>query len=138
MRLPYLYGKKNMVCSWLQCHLFLFGYLFTLLIRISNGYFRFLRSCRNTVYSQEVFNFRQIDPWWNVSAENQASDRAYRIGQNSRVQVYKLIMRNTVEERIQHLQQMKKELADIFVEENETNIMRMDKDQILELLKVNG
>lgn len=78
------------------------------------------------------------DPWWNVSAENQASDRAYRIGQNSRVQVYKLIMRNTVEERIQHLQQMKKELADIFVEENETNIMRMDKDQILELLKVNG
>ena len=69
------------------------------------------------------------DPWWNVSAENQASDRAYRIGQNSRVQVYKLIMRNTVEERIQHLQQMKKELADI---------MRMDKDQILELLKVNG
>ncbi len=78
------------------------------------------------------------DPWWNVSAENQASDRAYRIGQNSRVQVYKLIMRNTVEERIQHLQQMKKELADIFVEENETNIMRMDKDQILELLKVSG
>ena len=78
------------------------------------------------------------DPWWNVSAENQASDRAYRIGQNSRVQVYKLIMRNTVEERIQHLQQMKKELADIFVEENEANIMRMDKDQILELLKVNG
>lgn len=77
------------------------------------------------------------DPWWNVSAENQASDRAYRIGQNSRVQVYKLIMRNTVEERIQHLQQMKKELADIFVEENEANIMRMDKDQILELLKVN-
>ncbi|MCR0213491.1 hypothetical protein MKC51_07015 [[Clostridium] innocuum] len=54
------------------------------------------------------------------------------------MQVYKLIMRNTVEERIQHLQQMKKELADIFVEENETNIMRMDKDQILELLKVNG
>lgn len=78
------------------------------------------------------------DSWWNVSAENQASDRAYRIGQNSRVQVYKLIMRNTVEERIQHLQQMKKELADIFVEENEANIMRMDKDQILELLKVNG
>ena len=60
MRLPYLYGKKNMVCSRLQCHLFLFGYLFTLLIRISNGYFRFLRSCRNTVYSQAVFNFRQI------------------------------------------------------------------------------
>lgn len=78
------------------------------------------------------------DPWWNVSAENQASDRAYRIGQNSSVQVYKLIMRNTVEERIQHLQQMKKELADIFVEENEANIMKMDKEQILELLKVNG
>ena len=46
-------------------------------------------------------------------------------------------MRNTIEERIQNLQQMKKELADIFVEENNMNIMHMDKEQILDLLKLN-
>ncbi len=87
----------------------------------------------NLTAAEAVIHF---DPWWNVSAENQASDRAYRIGQQSNVQVYKLIMRNTIEERIQGLQQMKKELADIFVENNEMNIMQMDKEQILELLKL--
>lgn len=87
----------------------------------------------NLTAAEAVIHF---DPWWNVSAENQASDRAYRIGQKYSVQVYKLIMRNTIEERIQYLQQMKKELADIFVEENEANIMAMEKDQILELLKI--
>lgn len=87
----------------------------------------------NLTAAEAVIHF---DPWWNVSAENQASDRAYRIGQQSNVQVYKLIMRNTIEERIQNLQQMKKELADIFVEENNMNIMHMDKEQILDLLKL--
>ena len=38
------------------------------------------------------------DPWWNISAENQASDRVYRIGQKNNVQVYKLIVKNTIEE----------------------------------------
>ena len=39
------------------------------------------------------------DPWWNLSAENQATDRAYRIGQKNNVQVYKLITKNTIEEK---------------------------------------
>jgi SNF2 family DNA or RNA helicase len=51
------------------------------------------------------------DPWWNPAAENQATDRAYRIGQEKPVFVYKLIARGTVEEKIQHLQHEKSALA---------------------------
>ena len=51
------------------------------------------------------------DPWWNPAAENQATDRAYRIGQEKPVFVYKMIARGTVEEKIQHLQQEKSDLA---------------------------
>ncbi|HCC62739.1 MAG TPA: helicase SNF2, partial [Pseudomonas sp.] len=51
------------------------------------------------------------DPWWNPAAENQATDRAHRIGQDKPVFVYKLIARATVEEKIQQLQQRKAELA---------------------------
>ena len=51
------------------------------------------------------------DPWWNPAAENQATDRAHRIGQSKPVFVYKLIARATVEEKIQQLQQRKAELA---------------------------
>ena len=56
---------------------------------------------------------RQIhyDPWWNPAAENQATDRAYRIGQDKPVFVHKLICENTVEERIQQMQARKGGLA---------------------------
>jgi superfamily II DNA or RNA helicase len=53
------------------------------------------------------------DPWWNPAVENQASDRAHRIGQTKSVFVYKLIAMDTVEERILELQQRKAELASI-------------------------
>ncbi len=49
-----------------------------------------------------------IDPWWNVSAQNQATDRAHRIGQNANVQVYRMIMKDSIEEKIEKLQQQKK------------------------------
>jgi len=77
------------------------------------------------------------DPWWNSSAENQASDRAYRIGQKKNVQIYKLITRNTIEEKIRELQQAKSGLADIVLSggEHSGNIMSMTSDEILELLK---
>jgi non-specific serine/threonine protein kinase len=52
-----------------------------------------------------------FDPWWNPAAEAQASDRAYRIGQDKPVFVYKLIARGSVEEKIQLLQQAKASLA---------------------------
>ncbi|WP_137888008.1 DEAD/DEAH box helicase [Pseudomonas sp. 2FE] len=58
------------------------------------------------------------DPWWNPAAENQATDRAYRIGQDKPVFVYKLIARGTVEEKIQQLQQKKAALAAGVLESN--------------------
>lgn len=56
-------------------------------------------------------NVIHYDPWWNPAAENQATDRAYRIGQDKPVFVHKLICRNTVEERIQAMQEKKDDLA---------------------------
>jgi SNF2 family DNA or RNA helicase len=52
------------------------------------------------------------DPWWNPAAENQATDRAHRIGQHKAVFVYKLIARATVEEKVQQMQAYKRNLAD--------------------------
>ena len=57
------------------------------------------------------------DPWWNVAAQNQATDRAHRIGQEKQVTVYKLIMKDTIEENILNLQEAKKNLADQIVTE---------------------
>lgn len=73
------------------------------------------------------------DPWWNVSAENQASDRVYRIGQKRNVQIYKLITRGTIEEKICDLQKNKAELAELAVS-GEGNIMRMSTDDIMSIL----
>ena len=42
------------------------------------------------------------DPWWNLSVENQATDRTHRIGQTKKVQVYKLITKNSIEEKLQY------------------------------------
>ncbi len=73
------------------------------------------------------------DPWWNVSAENQASDRVYRIGQRNNVQVYKLVADKSIEQNILKLQEAKKNLSDIAVN-GEGDIMRMSVDEILSLL----
>lgn len=77
------------------------------------------------------------DPWWNISAENQASDRAYRIGQKKNVQIYKMITRHTIEENIRKLQLSKSELADIVLgsSQSENNIMHMTSEDILRLLE---
>ena len=74
-----------------------------------------------------------IDPWWNVSAQNQATDRAHRIGQNANVQVYRMIMKDSIEEKIEKLQQQKKDLADSFVEGNDGSLSTMSKADILDL-----
>lgn len=75
------------------------------------------------------------DPWWNLSAENQATDRTYRIGQKKNVQVYKLITKNSIEEKIYDLQQKKAKLIDNMLSTNETFINRLSKEDIMELFK---
>ena len=73
------------------------------------------------------------DPWWNLSAENQATDRTYRIGQKRNVQVYKLITKNSIEEKIYELQQRKAKLADNMLSTEETFINKLSKDDIMAL-----
>ncbi|MBO5349099.1 MAG: DEAD/DEAH box helicase [Clostridia bacterium] len=75
------------------------------------------------------------DPWWNISAENQATDRTYRIGQKRNVQVYKLITKNSIEEKIYELQQKKAKLVDNMLSTNETFISKLSKDEIIDLFK---
>lgn len=87
----------------------------------------------NLTAAEAVIHF---DPWWNMSAQNQATDRAHRIGQENVVTVYKLVMKDSVEEKILELQNKKKNLADSFVENNEGSITTMSTDDIIELFKI--
>ncbi len=75
------------------------------------------------------------DPWWNASAENQATDRAYRIGQKNNVQVYKLITSNSIEEKIYELQQKKTELIDNMLSTKTSFISKFSRDEIMRLFE---
>jgi SNF2 family DNA or RNA helicase len=70
------------------------------------------------------------DPWWNPASEHQATDRAYRIGQDKPVFVYKMITRGTVEEKIHALQQEKAALANSLLEGGEANQWKLGDDDI--------
>lgn len=73
-----------------------------------------------------------LDPWWNVSVENQATDRAHRIGQQNQVNVIKLVAKNTIEDKVLELQNMKKELAESIM--NNANANNITLSDIKELL----
>lgn len=75
------------------------------------------------------------DPWWNISTENQATDRAYRIGQKNNVQVYKLITKNSIEEKIYELQERKAKLADNMLDTKAKFISQLSKDEIMNLFE---
>ncbi|WP_332769844.1 SNF2-related protein [Pseudomonas koreensis] len=81
----------------------------------------------NLTAADTVIHF---DPWWNPAVENQATDRAYRIGQNNPVFVYKLIARGTVEEKIQALQQEKAALAGAVLEGGTTGGFKLEQGDI--------
>lgn len=75
------------------------------------------------------------DPWWNFAAQNQATDRAHRIGQKNNVTVYRLITKGTIEERIVKLQESKKDLADRVLNfEEGVSLANISKEELLELL----
>ncbi|MCI5650248.1 MAG: SNF2 family helicase [Fusicatenibacter sp.] len=75
------------------------------------------------------------DPWWNVAVENQATDRAHRIGQKNVVTVYKLIAEGTIEEKIIRLQNRKKELADEVLSGEQIQNASFSREELLELLQ---
>ena len=74
-----------------------------------------------------------LDPWWNPAIEQQATDRAYRIGQQQKVTVYHLIAEHTIEEKIVRLHQTKQSLADSLLEGTNMSHKLTAKD-LLELL----
>ena len=75
-----------------------------------------------------------FDPWWNVAAQNQATDRTHRIGQKNTVTVYKLIAKDTIEEKILSLQKNKKALADSIITGENVDITKMSRQELMELL----
>ncbi len=77
-----------------------------------------------------------FDPWWNAAVEAQATDRAHRIGQTRVVTSYKLIARDTVEEKILHLQKRKRELASAMLETEEPLMTGLTSDDLAELLAI--
>ena len=87
----------------------------------------------NLTKASAVIHF---DPWWNSSAQSQATDRAYRIGQNQNVIVYQLLMKNSIEEKIYQMQARKQKMSDIFVENNGPKISRMTAEDIKELFSI--
>ena len=75
-----------------------------------------------------------VDPWWNPAVENQATDRAYRIGQTKNVQVFKLITRGTIEEKIYDMQQKKMDLTSSVIKDGETFINHLSEEELMNLL----
>lgn len=81
----------------------------------------------NLTAADTIFIF---DPWWNVAAENQAIDRAHRIGQINKVLAYKLITQGTIEEKILQLQEKKKELFDNVISADGASLKAMSEEDI--------
>ncbi len=86
----------------------------------------------NLVGADMVMHF---DPWWNLSVETQATDRTYRIGQKKDVQVFKYITENSIEEKIQEIQEKKKDLIDRVIKNGENFINKLDKEEIMKLFE---
>lgn len=81
----------------------------------------------NLVGADMVIHF---DPWWNPAVEDQATDRAYRLGQKNKVQVIKLIAKDTIEEKIYKLQEKKKSLIDQMIQPGENFLSKLSEDEI--------
>ncbi len=88
----------------------------------------------NLTAANRVFHF---DRWWNPAVENQATDRAFRIGQTRNVQVHKFVCVGTLEERIDQMIEQKKELANLIVGTGETWLTELSTEQLRELFALN-
>lgn len=86
----------------------------------------------NLVGADTVIHF---DPWWNPAVEEQATDRAYRIGQKKQVHVIKYVMKNSIEEKIYQLQKKKRELSDRVIDSGEVFLNQLTREELLELFR---
>ena len=87
----------------------------------------------NLTRANHVFHF---DRWWNPAVEDQATDRAFRIGQKQNVQVYKFICSGTLEERIDAIIEKKKGLAQSIIGSGEAWITEFDDEELRELIEL--
>ena len=87
----------------------------------------------NLTAASHVFHF---DRWWNPAVEDQATDRAYRIGQKRAVQVHKLVCAGTVEEKVDRLLEHKRDLASKVVSSGERWITELDNDALRDLFSL--
>ena len=85
----------------------------------------------NLTRASHVFH---VDRWWNPAVEDQATDRAFRIGQTRHVQVHKFVCRGTLEERIDHMIDEKKELARSIIGAGESWITELSNEELAELV----
>ncbi len=75
------------------------------------------------------------DPWWNAAAQNQATDRAHRIGQQKPVTVFKLIVKDSIEEKIQRLQEKKLNLADEIIGGEQVAFSSLTREDLLDMIQ---
>lgn len=79
-----------------------------------------------------------VDPWWNAAVQEQATDRAHRIGQKQVVTVFKLITKDTIEEKIQSLQENKLALSDSIINAQGVSMASLSKEEIIDILQDSG
>ena len=89
----------------------------------------------NLTAASHVFHF---DRWWNPAVEDQATDRAYRIGQNKNVQVHKFLTLGTLEEKIDLMLEEKKNLSDAIVDASGAWVSQLDADALRELFTLSS
>jgi SNF2 family DNA or RNA helicase len=77
-----------------------------------------------------------MDPWWNPAVEDQASDRAHRMGQQRPVTIYRLVAQNTIEEKIVDLHKQKRDLADSLLEGTDMS-GKISTDELLRMISEN-
>ena len=76
-----------------------------------------------------------LDPWWNIAAENQASDRAHRIGQKNVVQVIKIICKDSIEQKVIELQNAKKDIVNSLITNDDSAILSLSTEDLKYILK---
>lgn len=74
-----------------------------------------------------------VDPWWSPAVENQSIDRCYRIGQDKKVIAYRMICKNTIEEKIMDLKSKKTAIAGDIISTDENTLKQLDKEDIMAL-----
>lgn len=87
----------------------------------------------NLVGADTVIHY---DPWWNFSAESQASDRVHRIGQKNNVQIIKMITKGSIEEKILNLQEKKKDLFNKVVSDDPNVLAKLSNEELLSLFNI--